>query len=66
MLDASLDVVRVITVVLALYQVGRLSRVPGVEQLTLLEAISLWQLIVIYLASSALTLVLVRFRAGRA
>jgi hypothetical protein len=65
LLDVSLDAVRVVTAVLAAYQVARMAGVPGVERVTLLEALSLWQLIGIYLLSVALTLAVGRVRPVR-
>lgn len=62
-LDSALDVVRVITAVLAAIQLARAFGAPGIDHGAFAEVLPLWKLAAIYVAASGLTLYLGRLQA---
>ena len=65
LLGAGLDAVRVATAALAAYQLARMMGAPGIEHESLLNALSIWHLVGIYLTSAVLTFLLGRARRHR-
>ena len=58
LLDSGLDAVRIVTACLAAYQATRHAGLPAVSGAPWLDALSLWQLIGIYVASVVVSLAL--------